>query len=361
MKTYLVGGAVRDALLGLSVADQDFVVVGGSEQVMLEAGFKQVGRDFPVFLHPKTHQEYALARTEQKISAGYTGFKTQTHAVSLEQDLSRRDLTINAMAQDEDGTIIDPFNGRDDLDNGLLCHISSAFSQDPVRILRVARFGARLKPFGFKVAHNTHRLMQQMTQSGEVDALVPERVWAELYKALSYDTPSAFFKILQACGALAVILPELSNQQLSKHKNAWLFLDTITSKNTAIKWAVLCHQLPLDQLNSLCERINCPKAIKSLAQIACKQWLFVQNFQQQPAEQILVFFNQCDAFRRKDRFIDLLAVFEHLAINTNDIKNIWQSLLDIDIKAMNKKNIAVELPKKRLETILECRKQMCED
>jgi len=210
MKTYLVGGAVRDKLLGLDVKDRDFVVVGATPEQMEAQGFKPVGADFPVFLHPKTKEEYALARTERKSGKGYKGFTVYTSPdVTLEEDLKRRDLTINAMAEDEDGNLVDPFNGAADLRDGKLRHVSPAFAEDPVRILRVARFAARYAKWGFRVAHGTNKLMREMVDAGEVDALVPERVWSEMERALGEATPSRFFQVLRACGALQKLFPEI--------------------------------------------------------------------------------------------------------------------------------------------------------
>ena len=197
MDTYLVGGAVRDRLLGLPVRERDWVVVGATVEDMLAQGYQQVGKDFPVFLHPETHEEYALARTERKSGHGYRGFTVHADPdVTLEEDLKRRDLTINAMAETADGQLIDPFHGEEDLRNGLLRHVSPAFVEDPVRILRVARFAARFARQGFKVAHETNRLMRKMVDNGEIDYLVPERVWAELEKALHTDNPEKFFQVL---------------------------------------------------------------------------------------------------------------------------------------------------------------------
>lgn len=221
-ETYLVGGGVRDKLLNLEVKDKDWLVVGSSVEKMLDLGFLQVGKDFPVFLHPKTHEEYALARTERKVASGYQGFEVNAKNVTLEEDLSRRDLTINAMAEDEHGKLIDFFGGLDDLNNGLLRHTSPAFIEDPVRILRIARFGARFNKFGFKIAHPTFKLMKEMVKNGEVDYLVPERVWAEIQKTLSYDTPSFFFKTLHSCGALEKILP-IKYAPHQSHKNQFSF------------------------------------------------------------------------------------------------------------------------------------------
>src|SRR5256885_5337521 len=208
MKAYIVGGAVRDALLGVPVNDRDWVVVGATPDDMLAAGYKPVGQDFPVFLHPQTHEEYALARTERKTAPGYHGFTFHADpSVTLEQDLERRDLTINAMAQDADGRVIDPFGGRDDLRDKVLRHVSPAFAEDPVRILRLARFAARFDDFA--VAPQTLALMRDMVRAGEVDALVPERVWQELSRGLMERRPSRMFEVLRACGALARLLPEV--------------------------------------------------------------------------------------------------------------------------------------------------------
>ena len=207
IKTYLVGGAVRDHLLGLLVKDRDWVVVGADAQTMLAQGYQPVGKDFPVFLHPDSHEEYALARTERKTAKGYAGFSFHADKdVTLEQDLMRRDLTINAMAQDSDGTIIDPFGGQQDLADGILRHVSPAFAEDPVRILRIARFAAR---YGFQIADETMSLMRQMVENGEADALVAERVWQELAKGLMEKNPRRMIEVLRECGALKVLLPEL--------------------------------------------------------------------------------------------------------------------------------------------------------
>ncbi|ROR34525.1 multifunctional CCA addition/repair protein [Inmirania thermothiophila] len=210
MEVYLVGGAVRDQLLGRPVRERDWVVVGATPEEMIRRGFRPVGRDFPVFLHPETGEEYALARTERKTAPGYRGFAVHAAPdVTLEEDLARRDLTINAMARDAAGRIIDPYGGRRDLEARILRHVSPAFVEDPVRILRVARFLARYAPLGFRIADETLALMREMVARGEVDALVPERVWAELAKALAEPAPQAFLQALRACGALARILPEV--------------------------------------------------------------------------------------------------------------------------------------------------------
>ncbi|TLY88556.1 MAG: multifunctional CCA addition/repair protein [Gammaproteobacteria bacterium] len=210
MRVYLVGGAVRDRLLGVPVRERDWVVVGAQPQELERAGYLPVGREFPVFLHPQTHEEYALARRERKVAPGYRGFTTQSSPeVTLEEDLQRRDLTVNAMAESEDGELVDPYGGQADLAARVLRHVSEAFVEDPVRILRVARFAARYADLGFRVADETVRLMQRMTQAGEVSALVAERVWQETERALGESRPEVFFETLRACGALAVIFPEI--------------------------------------------------------------------------------------------------------------------------------------------------------
>src|SRR5580693_6148519 len=210
MQVYLVGGAVRDSLLGLPVKERDWVVVGSTRDELLRLKYREVGRDFPVFLHPESHEEYALARLERKVAPGYRGFAVEFGSeVTLEEDLARRDLTINAIAQAADGSFIDPYGGKGDLDSRTLRHVSEAFSEDPVRVLRVARFAARFAALGFRVAPETLELMRDMTAAGEVQALVPERVWQETERALGEAHPEVFFETLRACGALAVIFPEI--------------------------------------------------------------------------------------------------------------------------------------------------------
>lgn len=212
MEIYLVGGAVRDKLLNNPVKENDWLVIGETPESMVKQGFRPVGKDFPVFLHPQSHEEYALARTERKTARGYKGFAIHASPdVTIEQDLIRRDLTINAMAMTPEGRVIDPFGGQQDLESRVFRHVSPAFTEDPVRILRVARFAARYAHIGFKLAEETRGLMQSMVTAGEVDYLVPERVWAELFKALNEPTPSAFFYTLKECGALARIFPEIDN------------------------------------------------------------------------------------------------------------------------------------------------------
>jgi len=353
MKKYLVGGAVRDRLLGIADnnTENDWVVVGSSVAEMLDLGYRQVGKEFPVFLHPGTQEEYALARLERKVGKGYKGFEFDTsQQVTLEQDLSRRDLTINAMAE-KNGELIDPFNGQEDLNNGLLKHVSDAFSEDPVRVLRVARFAARFKVFGFKVAHSTHRLMRDMVTSGEVDALTPERVFKELEKALSYETPSAFFKVLSACGADERVFPMLSSSVHTTHDNEFEYLDRLDTGNPVIKFSVWLHNESADTIEQLCQHIKCPKEYTQLATLT-SQWRVVANqLEQQNAKGVLTFFNRTDALRRKERFEQLLAIFVLLGVKVGPIKQLRDQLNDIDISSLDKSNIAEAIQNKKLSII----------
>jgi tRNA nucleotidyltransferase (CCA-adding enzyme) len=297
MKTYLVGGAVRDRLLNYPVKEYDWLVVGETVESMLAKGFRAVGKDFPVFLHPESQDEYALARTERKTAPGYKGFKIHaTPEVTLEEDLHRRDLTINAMAIDCEGKLIDPYSGQNDLQNRLLRHVSPAFSEDPVRILRVARFAARYAHLGFKVVDETKQLIREMAANGEADHLVAERVWAEMYKALLERTPSAFFQVLRDCNALEVIFPEIDAlfgvPQPAKHHpeidtgiHALLVLEQAASLSDQpeVRLAALLHDLGkaltpsalwpshhgheekgLAVLDEFCERVRVPKSYKVL-------------------------------------------------------------------------------------------------
>jgi len=353
MKKYLVGGAVRDRLLGIANenTEKDWVVVGSSPEEMLDLGYRQVGKEFPVFLHPGTQEEYALARVERKVGTGYKGFEFDTSSeVTLEQDLSRRDLTINAIAQDGND-LIDPFHGQEDLGNGLLRHVSGAFGEDPVRVLRVARFAARFKSFGFKVAHSTHQLMQQMVSSGEVDALIPERVFKELNKALSYDTPSAFFKVLSACGAFGRVFPMLSAEEHQTHDNEFEFLDHLKTNNPAVKFAIWLNKESVQAIEKLCKVIKCPKEHEQLALLSSEWHRFADSFIQHNAEEIFEFFAKTDALRRKDRFRRLLSVFELLATDTQAIVQLQNQLGNIDVSALDKSDIAQEIVNEKMNVI----------
>jgi tRNA nucleotidyltransferase (CCA-adding enzyme) len=307
MKTYTVGGAVRDELLGLPVKDRDYVVVGATPEEMIQLGFKPVGREFPVFLHPETHEEYALARTERKVGRGYHGF--EFHAapdVTLEQDLARRDLTINAMARDEAGTLIDPFNGRADLEAGVLRHVSSAFAEDPVRILRVARFAAR---YGYAVAPGTLELMRRMVRTGEADALVPERVWQEFAGGLMEKTPSRMFEVMRACGALARVAPEIDALFQNIGEQAFDGLAAAAARGEAleVRFAALARDLDPLAVDALCARLKAPAACRDLALLAARHGNVIADAAELDAQAVLQLLDAADAWRRPERFSQLIS------------------------------------------------------
>ncbi|MCW8959562.1 MAG: multifunctional CCA addition/repair protein [Gammaproteobacteria bacterium] len=343
MQVYLVGGAVRDKLLGLTPQDRDWVVVGATPEQMLELGYKPVGKDFPVFLHPETREEYALARTERKTAPGYHGFAFHAAPdVTLEEDLKRRDLTINAMAEDSEGNIIDPFNGREDLEQGRLRHVASAFAEDPVRILRLARYAARYAKWGFRVAHGTHALMKKMVASGEVDALVAERVWQETERALGEETPSRFFEVLRNCGALARIFPELDQlfgvpQPRHHHPEEDTGLHTMLvleqsarlSPDTRVRFAALVHDLgkgttPEEEwpkhiahehrgvalVEQLCERLRVPRDYRELALIVTQHHGVYHRAEELRPSTLLELLEKTDAFRRPERLEQFLLACE---------------------------------------------------
>jgi tRNA nucleotidyltransferase (CCA-adding enzyme) len=305
LKIYAVGGSVRDELLGIAVKDRDYVVVGATPQQMIDAGYKTVGAEFPVFLHPQTQEEYALARTERKVAPGYTGFQFHTSPdVTLIEDLQRRDLTINAMAKEDDGTLIDPYGGKKDLADKLLRHVSAAFSEDPVRILRVARFAARFATLGFRVADETMALMRAMVESGEVDHLVPERVWQELARGLMEATPSAMFSMLRESGALERIMPEVDNIKNSTMRA--LNFAANQNLNLAIRFAVLMHSIDEAELRILCERLRVPVECRDLAAMVVRWQDKAHKARELDAEKLLFLFDGTDALRRPDRFRDFL-------------------------------------------------------
>jgi tRNA nucleotidyltransferase (CCA-adding enzyme) len=326
MQVYLVGGAVRDELLGHAVAERDWVVVGATPAELERAGYRAVGREFPVFLHPQTHEEYALARLERKVAPGYRGFVAEfSPAVTLEQDLQRRDLTINAMARDGAGTIIDPYGGRADLDARVLRHVSPAFAEDPVRILRVARFAARFAELGFTVAPATLELMRTMVRSGEADALVSERVWRELELALATDNPERAFEVLQQCGALELLLPELARCPALPAALAALHRATaITSAegepDTAARWAALLADLPAGEIAALCARLRVPAEHRDLAVLAARLGARVRAAGRPQLELagdpewLLSLLEQADAWRRPERFERWLEVWRACAL-----------------------------------------------
>jgi len=304
MKVYTVGGAVRDELLGLAVKDRDYVVVGATPEEMERRGFRPVGKDFPVFLHPDTHEEYALARTERKTARGYKGFQIYaTPDVTLEQDLARRDLTINAIARDEAGTLIDPHGGATDLTAGVLRHVSPAFVEDPVRILRVARFAARFPEF--RIADETVKLMRTMVSRGEVDALVPERVWQEIAKGLAEPTPSRMFAVLADCGALARVLPEW---MLLDETRALAALAIAAERRLALaeRFAALLAGADPDTVEGACARLKCPGDCRDLALLAARFSAPLEDADRIDAAGLVELFVRCDAFRRPDRFAALL-------------------------------------------------------
>jgi len=341
MKCYVVGGAVRDALLGRAVHDRDWVVVGSSPQAMLDAGFVAVGKDFPVFLHPHTHEEYALARTERKTAPGYHGFAVHAAPdVTLEQDLQRRDLTINAMAQDADGHVLDPYGGQDDLQQRVLRHVGPAFAEDPVRILRLARFAARLTDFS--VAPETLHLMQQMVASGEVDALVPERVWQELSRGLMEARPSRMLQVLRDCGALARLWPELDAlwgvpQPPLHHPEVDCGVHTLMVVDMAarleaplpVRFAALCHDLGKgstppeewprhiahearseDLTRQVAQRLKTPTDCSELALMVAREHTNIHRATELNAAALLRLIERCDAFRRRERFEQALLACE---------------------------------------------------
>lgn len=342
---FLVGGALRDRLLQLQAGDRDFVVVGATAEQMLSAGFTRVGRDFPVFLHPETGEEYALARTERKTARGHAGFIVHAAPdVTLEEDLARRDFTINAIAEDpENGTLIDPFDGIGDLQRRCLRHVGPAFVEDPLRVLRAARFMARLAPLGFRLAPQTLALMQQMVQSGELASLTPERVWQELARALSSPRPSAFLQTLRQCGALARVLPEVDalygipqraeyHPEIDTGVHVEMVCDMaaqLAPADSLIGFAALTHdlgkaltpaaELPrhrlhevrgLAPLQRLCDRLKLPNEHRAVAQMVCREHLNVHRLHELRPGTVLKLLQRCDAFRRPQRIHQLAIACE---------------------------------------------------
>ena len=341
MQTYVVGGAVRDELLGLPVQDHDWVVVGATPEQMISQGFRPVGKDFPVFLHPRTQEEYALARTERKTAPGYHGFVFHTSPeVRLEDDLIRRDLTINAMARAEDGSIVDPYGGQQDLHDRVFRHVSEAFAEDPVRILRLARFAARFPDF--RVADATNALMRKMVDEGEVDALVPERVWQELSRGLMEQKPSRMFAVLRDCGALSRILPELDalwgvpqpplhHPEVDTGVHMMLVIDYAAERgfDLPIRFAALMHDLgkgitPAEHwpkhhghegmgprlITDLCKRLRVPTDCRDLAVMTAREHGNVSRAMALRPQTIVTLFERCDAFRKPERFAQMLLASE---------------------------------------------------
>ncbi|MCG9731959.1 multifunctional CCA addition/repair protein [Shewanella sp. Isolate13] len=343
MKIYLVGGAVRDKLLNLPVKDHDYMVVGATPEQMLALGYNQVGKDFPVFLHPKTSQEYALARTERKTAAGYGGFSVDAApTVTLEQDLMRRDLTINAIAQDEEGKLYDPYNGVADLEKRTLRHVSDAFIEDPLRVLRVARFAARFHNLGFSVAPETMALMAKISQSGELEALTAERVYLELDKALATDDPQVFFQVLRDCGALAVLFPEIEalfgvpqpekwHPEIDTGVHTMMVLEQVAklTNDNSVRFAALVHDLGkalspkehlpkhhghgqkgLPLIKSLCERFRVPNEYRDLALLVSDQHQNIHKVTELRADTLVKLFDKADFWRKPHRLEQLLIACE---------------------------------------------------
>ena len=396
MNIYIVGGAVRDDLLGFTVKDKDFVVVGTTPQAMLDAGYRPVGKDFPVFLHPKTHEEYALARTERKTAKGYKGFSVHAAPdVTLEQDLSRRDFTINAIAKSDDGKLIDPFNGVADIQAKVLRHVSDAFVEDPVRILRVARFSARFTEF--TIAPETMTLMRQMVSNGEVDALVPERVWQELAKGLMEAQPSRMFEVLRACGALQRILPELDrlwgipqppqhHPEIDTGVHVMMVIDYAAKQNFNLptRFAALMHDLgkgttpvdvlprhigheirSVDLLKDVSKRLRVPNDCKELAHIVAKFHGKLHQASKMRADTLLEFLMELDAIRQPARFADFLKACEadsrgRTGLENCDLpeaellKKVLQAALSVDAGAVAQ---GIEAPEKIKAAVFEARLQ----
>lgn len=343
MKIYLVGGAVRDSLLGLPVTEKDWVVVGATPENLLEQGYQQVGKDFPVFLHPVSRDEYALARTERKSGKGYTGFVCHAAPdVTLEQDLLRRDLTINAIARTERGDLIDPYHGRRDLENRVLRHVSDAFSEDPLRVLRVARFAARFAHLGFQIAEETMALMQTMAHEGELAYLTPERVWKETEKALGTSSPDVYFQVLRDCGALAVLFPEIDNLygvpapakwhpeiDTGIHTMMTVAMAARLSPEIDVRFATLCHDLGkgltppelwprhhghgpagVKLVEALCRRLRVPNPIRDLAKLVAEYHDLVHTVQVLQPKTLLKLFDAIDVWRKPQRLEQLALTSE---------------------------------------------------
>ena len=354
MEIFEVGGAVRDALLGHAVHERDWVVVGGTPEELLKQGFRQVGKDFPVFLHPQTAEEYALARTEKKVAPGYHGFTAHASPdVSLEEDLQRRDLTVNAMARNADGNIIDPYGGQRDLADRLLRHVSAAFVEDPLRVLRVARFHARFAALGFRVADETLGLMRKIADSGELATLRAERTWQETEKALSTQSPAQFFSTLRDCGALERVYPEIEalfgvpqparwHPEIDTGVHTLMVLEMAAqlSNDSAVRFAALVHDLgkartpaeilpkhrgheerSVEVIGELCERLPIPRRYRELAEAVARYHGVIHRADELRASTVLKIIEATDGFRRPERFADLLLACEADARGRKGLKD----------------------------------------
>lgn len=397
MKVYLVGGAVRDQLLNLPVKERDWVVVGSSPEELLEKKFKQVGRDFPVFLHPKTNEEYALARTEKKSALGYYGFSCDFNRnVTLEEDLLRRDLTINAMAMTEDGQLIDPYNGQKDLENRLLRHISPAFVEDPVRVLRIARFAARFHYLGFKLADETRSLLYSMVKRGELAHLVAERVWQEWQKSLEEPNPEQFIITLRSCDALRVILPEIESLfgvpnpyryhhevDSGVHSLFVLQAAVASTQDPIIRFSALVHDLgkalsPMSNwpshhgheekgvniIQNLCSRLRIPNDYRNLAVMVSRFHLNIHRLFELQASTIVKILEQSDAFRRPTLFYNMLIACKADAegcgreVNYRQSK-LWSYLLSECAKVNTKTIVSEGHEGEAIKQVLHQRRVIC--
>jgi tRNA nucleotidyltransferase (CCA-adding enzyme) len=403
MKIYQVGGCVRDKLLGLAIKDHDWVVVGASTAEMLELGYKQVGKNFPVFLHPDTKDEYALARTETKTAPGYTGFEfSAAPSVSLEDDLLRRDLTINAIAESNTGELIDPYNGLKDIEARILRHVSSAFAEDPVRILRIARFAARYFTLNFKIAEETMQLMTTMVNNGEIDSLVEERVWQELHSSLLESHPEVFFTVLRECGALARLFPEIDNLygvpqpeqyhpeiDTGVHTMMVLQQACLLTPNAKVRFAALVHDLgkgitPKHELpkhishesrgvplvKALCKRFKVPNAYKDLAVKVTQYHLHYHRIAELKASTILKTLSALNAFRQVDNFELFILACEadargrtgyedKLPPQSGQFRMVFKAANEIDISSITAsdisgKEIGAEIQRVRLLAVKKC-------
>lgn len=357
MKIYLVGGAVRDKLLGYPYSERDWVVVGATAEQLISQGYQPVGKDFPVFLHPKTKEEYALARTERKSAPGYTGFDCYASPeVTLEEDLQRRDLTINAIAEDDDGTIIDPYGGQQDLSRRILRHVSPAFEEDPLRILRVARFSARYAHLGFTLANETLLLMKKISAGDELLSLPAERVWKEMHRSLSEKNPEVFFTTLQQCGALKKLMPELDESvgtMLEPLKEA-----AAQGLPDMVRFAVMFANIDAVQAECFCQRIRAPREFRELALLVSRFSVNCKNNFSSP-DQLLTLLEQLDPFRRPERFDLFLLSSQLLHNNDHVIDQMKQSLeacksidaAKLAAEGLKGKKIAEALRTRRIEAI----------
>ncbi|WP_439256748.1 multifunctional CCA addition/repair protein [Lonepinella sp. BR2271] len=405
MQVYLVGGAVRDQLLNLPVKDRDWLVVGATPEQLIQQGYQQVGHDFPVFLHPKSKEEYALARTERKSGSGYTGFICDfSPEITLEQDLIRRDLTLNAIAQDEQGQLHDPFGGIQDIKQRILRHISPAFAEDPLRVLRVARFAARFHALGFTIAPETLQLMQQLTVQGELAHLTVERIWLETEKALNEKNPEIYFDTLRQVGALPLLFPELAaldgvpnppqhHPEIDSFIHTMLVLQQATllteqteQNKTAVRFAALCHdfgkartpsenwphhhgheRLGISPTRQLCKRLKVPRAYQELAELTCEYHTHIHKAFELRANTIVKLFNQFDAWRKPQRFVAFLTVcmadsrgrtgFEQRDYPQKDyVWQLYQTALQVDVQQViqdgfEKQGIREELTRRRIMAV----------